>query len=545
MNINNFKSYINKTILDRGHDYFLEGRVEKAIDKGEQEYIFHIEGSDNYEVLVELDEDGDILYSECDCPYDFGPICKHEVAVFFQLKEMLNQVNVKDKNFRKEPKIQEVLKDLPREELIDIILNIVKKDDRLESSLRLKYSKVDHKQELKRAQQLIKEIVKEYKGREGFIKYRDTGDFVREMMDIDEIARTTEDVLLALDISFLLLKEAIDAFQYADDSDGNIGYLVTNTLGAVEEIASRGTGVEHVQIFEKLFAQLDKQYFDGWEDFKFDLLNICIGMATDVKLREQLRFKLESMLKKESDRYMQEQILQLLLGLIEQYGTKEEEDEFISRHLQFTSFRERVLAKYLQEGKYQQVIELADEGEEKDLKYPGLISKWKKFRYEAYKKLQLSDEQKVLGKELFFDGNFEYYQDLKELASREDFYANLKRELKDADGWYSTRMFLRLIEEENDLDEILEFVKNNPSYIEQYEKKLLGQFKEEVIEIYQDYIKAEAATSSNRNQYKEICRKLKKYKVIAGDERLQELVAYFKSLYIKRPAFIDELGKIR
>lgn len=542
MNINNFKSHINKTILDRGYDYFMEGHIEKIINKNEHEYIFHIEGTYNYEVLIELNENGDILFSECDCPYDFGPICKHEVAAFFQLNQ---NVSLTNKNAQKEPKIQELLSDLPREELINIILNIVEKDARLESSLKLKYSKGDHKQELKRCRQLIKEIIKEYKGREGFIKYRDTGDFVREMLDIDKLARETDDLLLALDILFLLLKEAIYAFQYADDSDGNIGFLVSNTLGAIEEIGSKGTVEEHAQIFDKLFAQLDMQYFDGWEDFKFDLVHICVGLATDEKLREKLKFKLECMLEKESERYLKERILQLLFELIEEFGTIKEMDEFIHRNLSYTSFRERLLVKYLQEEKYQQVLELANEGEKKDLEYPGLILKWKKFRYEAFKNLQLIDEQAALGKELFFNGGFEYYKELKELASSDDFYANLKRELKEREGWYSTRIFLRLIEEENDLDEILGFVKENPSYVEQYAEKLQENFRENVIEIYEVFIKSEARTSSNRSKYKEICHKLKNYKKFAGDEKLEELVKYLMNLYIKRPAFIDELGKIK
>lgn len=34
MNINNFESYINKTILDRGYTYYLEGNVVEAYDRG-------------------------------------------------------------------------------------------------------------------------------------------------------------------------------------------------------------------------------------------------------------------------------------------------------------------------------------------------------------------------------------------------------------------------------------------------------------------------------------------------------------------------------
>jgi hypothetical protein len=51
MNINNFESYINKTIFDRGYNYYLEGHVVEFYQQGENEYFFHIEGSYDYEVV--------------------------------------------------------------------------------------------------------------------------------------------------------------------------------------------------------------------------------------------------------------------------------------------------------------------------------------------------------------------------------------------------------------------------------------------------------------------------------------------------------------
>jgi uncharacterized Zn finger protein len=75
-------------------------------------------------MLVEIGNNGDILYSQCDCPYDFGPVCKHEVAAYFQLFEMLNQEITNDKIINKTRKritIQEVLSNLSKEELINII----------------------------------------------------------------------------------------------------------------------------------------------------------------------------------------------------------------------------------------------------------------------------------------------------------------------------------------------------------------------------------------------------------------------------------------
>ena len=70
------------------------------------DYTFEIEGSENYQVAVQLNDFGDIVYSECDCPYDFGPICKHEVAAYYELAELM------DKKEANPQKVTEKQKDL-------------------------------------------------------------------------------------------------------------------------------------------------------------------------------------------------------------------------------------------------------------------------------------------------------------------------------------------------------------------------------------------------------------------------------------------------
>ncbi|WP_394234906.1 SWIM zinc finger domain-containing protein [Niallia oryzisoli] len=555
MNLNNFKKIIDRTIVDRGYNYYIEGNVLEAYEQSENEYIFHIEGSDDYEVLVELGDNGEILYSECDCPYDFGPVCKHEVAAYYQLVQMINNkatTNHLTNKPRKRATIQEVLSNLSKEELIDIIIDFANDDATLEKSLIVRYSTGNQQQELGGCQELIQSIVRKYAGREGFINYRNAGAFVSEMEGVLDKARSTEDSLVALDIVMLLLEEAIGAFQYADDSNGDIGFLVKETLEMIEEIATSQNGMDQrAEIFEKLVAQTDHDMFEGWEDFKIDLLTILLEFADDEIHREQLRLKLESMLDhKSSERYTQysnESILQLLFQLTEQYGTHEEAERFIHEHLQFSSFREQLLDQYLQEKKYHKVIEVAKEGEMQDQQYPGLVSQWKKFRYTAYKFLSLKEEQQILAKELLFNGDFEYYRDLKELAAenQDSFYRNLKSELKTAKGWYTNQVYLKLIEEENDLEELLEFVRNNPSYIENYAEKLFHTFKEEVIEVYKNYLYSAASASSNRREYQGVCRKITKYRKFAGKPKQIELIDELIDLYKKRPAFVDELGQVK
>ena len=100
MNLNNFESYIDKKILDRGYDYYLEDAIDQIEQVDDNEYIFYIKGTYDYEVNLKIDDNGNIIYSGCDCPYDFGPICKHEVAAYYKLNDLIDS-NSKNESYNK------------------------------------------------------------------------------------------------------------------------------------------------------------------------------------------------------------------------------------------------------------------------------------------------------------------------------------------------------------------------------------------------------------------------------------------------------------
>lgn len=557
MNIRNFENHVSKTILHRGYDYYFEGNIVETYNEGNNIYTFLVEGSDEYEVVVEIDDKGEILESYCDCPYDFGPICKHQVAAYYELLDILNdEVNRESvkKEVVKQPSVKEVLNNLSKEELINIIIELAQKDRTLKNSLIVRYSKGNDSQGLEKCKKLIDSIVRKYTDREGFITYREAYGFVSEMEELLDKVRDTEDALLALDIAFLLINEAIEAFQYADDSDGVIGSLVSETIEVVGETAIDRADLNdnmREQIFNKLLKYSDSSVFDGWEDYRINILELCAEFADMETLRNKLKVKIEWLINKnlndDNMEYYNESMLLILLSIMEEYGSKDEAEQFIINNLNFTAFRELLINKYIKDKNYRKVIELSLEGEEQDKQYAGLISKWKRIRYIAYKELSMKEEQEELAKDLLFRGDFEYYRDLKELAKGDKvtFYNSLKQELKKKNGWVGREIYLKLIREENDLDEIMEFVRENPSYIETYGEMLIDKFRDEVIEVYKKYIKLSADSSSNRRAYQGVCVLLKRYKKLAGEKNQKSMINELSALYMRRPAFIDELSKIK
>ncbi len=237
------------------------------------------------------------------------------------------------------------------------------------------------------------------------------------------------------------------------------------------------------------------------------------------------------------DRYKQytvEALLRIALEIKSQYGTKAEVDEFIRQNLNYSSFREALINKYIKEKDFLSVIELTLEGEKKDRDHAGLVARWKKIRYTAYKELSQKHEQRQLAKELFLDGNFEYYQEIRALdpGNETALYHSLKQELKALKDWRGRELYRTLIVDAKDLDAIMDYVRENPQSIETYAEMLKEKFKDEVIEIYQTYVKSAAGADRNRREYQGVCRIIKQYKKIAGeknqDKVIQELVVFYK-----------------
>lgn len=556
MNINNFQQYINQTILGRGYDYYMGGHVDEEYVRKGNTYIFLVEGRETYEVSVELDESGEIIHAECDCPYDLGLICKHKAAVFFLLSEIINNGEVKwdIKQAQTELSgIKEVLNKLPKEELIRIIMEIVPKNDTLEESLILRYSDGNNEQELKQVAKLIRRIVNKYAGRGGFIEYGEISDYVGEMVGILEKARNTEDSLLALEIIFQVLHEAMEAFQYADDSDGEIGGLVSECFEVMEDLVlsekSSDSSITQ-KLFNRLLEDSNDHSYDDWQEYTIDILRLCAEVADTEALRVLLRERVMVYLNKSDtdgfSTYYAGTLLQILHRLIVLYGTDAEALHFEEENSEHASFRELLIERAKKENNFEKVIALAIDGEKQDDYYAGRKPKWKEIRYDAYKKLSLKAEQAQLAKEMLFDGHFEYYQELKDLntGDEKEFYDELKAKLKKDTRWQAKNMYVNLIEQEEDTDEIMAYVRENPQSIVKYAELLKDNYADEVVALYNNRIKAAAQFSTKRSAYQDVCSLIRRYKNIAGQDNAAELVYELRVLYKRRPAFVDELSKI-
>lgn len=119
MNLKNFEIEVERKIVDRGLDYYKSGDVKKIEKVGENEFSATVFGTEKYGVYVKLKGET-IAEHECDCPYDYGNVCKHKIAVFYAIR----QGNFSDTS----GKLNSLLENLSEPALRRFVEHLLKKD---------------------------------------------------------------------------------------------------------------------------------------------------------------------------------------------------------------------------------------------------------------------------------------------------------------------------------------------------------------------------------------------------------------------------------
>ncbi|MEG1411791.1 MAG: hypothetical protein RR904_07160 [Bacilli bacterium] len=444
--------------------------------------------------------------------------------------------------------VNEFLKNLTKEDLIDIIWDLTKNNELLQEKIIYKYSKYDYKEELDKTKKILSSIVEKYAYIDGFIYDKDVCELTEGIRVILEKSKNMSNKLLSIEINFLVLEEVLKSYDYIHDytffANGMVSEITQTTMYIGSTIIDDNI---REQIFNMILEESKKKIFDEFDDYRVDLLRACDIFIGKKHIADKMKLHIESLIDNQSDNlYIQsrnEKLLEIIYYAIVAFYNEKEVNKFIEDNIKYAFFRHLLILRYLEKRNYKKAIQLSKEGEEKDKGNKALLLRWKKLRYESYKRLNDLEQCIILAKELLLQGEFSYYYKLKSLSTEKNFYDELKIELKNNLSVYNST-YIKLIEEENDLDEILELTENNPWMIEMYAQRLKDKYKDKVIKIYDGFIKNLSKTSSKRDDYKNICLKIKSYKEITGNDKTEDLINYLKDTYKRRPAFLDELNNI-
>ncbi|MCT2535397.1 hypothetical protein NC661_17930 [Aquibacillus koreensis] len=446
---------------------------------------------------------------------------------------------------------------LTKQELVDLIMNIVDGDENVEK--KVEYKLISPNDEIKASKQLIRKYINENK-RRGFISWRNVHAALEGAEMVLEKGRNKlitgeEEVTVRLSIATLSI--VIDMLQYADDSGGEIGYMVNQCITLLEDASSLVLVSSDYRVQDTMFQLLVKEAmhkrYDGWSDTRYQLLDVCTIYSVRAAARKKLEATLDKLLSdidaisSWSSDYDQEAIHKLQLKILERNGEFDRVEQFINDNLEYDEFRKMAIEKELENENFGAALQLCEEGEKNDEKYPGLVKQWKQYRLQVYEGLGDIEKQKELLFEFVYANDYEPYNKLKELFRQDEWNTvveDIFATFENADTGYLPNVYVYIAKQENRTDKILQYCQYSPISILEYYRFLLDDHLKEAQVLFLDYVRGEAEEATDRKKYRNVCKKLETYKLAFGEAKFQDFVMELRDTYERKPAFLNELEKI-
>ena len=223
--------------FDKGQNYFRRGAVREPVRQGD-ELRGYCEGSgyQPYRVTITLDKTG-IKATHCTCPYDWGGICKHRVAL------LLTWVRQPDR-FQTIAPTDELLAGKSQEELIALIKEMLKREPDLARLLELPVQPDRNMPvDLDAFRRQIQYALNQSDGYD-YYDYGHASTMATELAAVVDTAnrfRDGDDYINAGDIYALVLKEVVPIYQELYDENGDVAIEMQRCAEGLESCFDEGT----------------------------------------------------------------------------------------------------------------------------------------------------------------------------------------------------------------------------------------------------------------------------------------------------------------
>lgn len=552
-----WKNLFQPHILDRGFDYYQQGRVED-FNQGDDFVEATVDGNRPYGVVIDVLA-GETLEMSCECPYaEGGEYCKHMAAVLFCMDG--GQTNRIDKAVKTkivptgENDIRKLVEEADavqvRNFLIDLLENDLKALGRFKSSVCRNFSVED----IKRYKKQINETIRKNTDRHGFVDYRNASSLTYELMEFLDTDITKM-------LSYQRCKEAFELSSYIftkigelemDDSDGGTGEIGQSCVEIWLDILEQCDLNLKRNMFQWCIKHLGGHVVDYMKEFILHILFESFTEKEFINVKLKLTEQKIDEFRKEKDswtrNYKAGQWAVYHLGIMKmQKASQAEIDEYCRKNLGLSAVRKYYVNDCMENQKYDVAIRVLEDGKKAEENAPGLVSNYSLQLKDLYK---MTGDKQAYVNELWLlvvqykDGDLALYKELKGLYDTKEW--EKKREIIfEKIGKYSS--IDRLYEEEKLYDRLLQTILNTPGIYKLtcYEKVLKKMYPEELLAKYEIEVKGLARPTTDRKRYREIAGILKKMKTyLGGAEKVNDIVTEWKSVYRNRRAMMEELQNV-
>lgn len=556
--LSEFEQYVDETILKRGLAYFRGGAIVDFSEISNGEYEAIVSGTEDYTVQLEVENDT-IIEHNCDCPYDMGSVCKHVVAVIFYLQQdelELNQITPNSPKKKKtksvNQQVKELIKDISYNELIEFVEENCKRDKKFRNYFLASFGHLNDDQSKELYQKQIHSILQTAAGRDGWIGWSDMKyvmNTIQPFLDNAELYLQKKDFKNVFYISTAILEEITDAFQYGDDSNGDLGYFIDSAMELLSRLANEDIPIPLKQeIFEYCISAFKQKRFQGW-DWHLGMLYVASDFVVNESDADIILNYLDSL----NGEYERESAQSYKLELLRKYKDPKDVEEFINKNISNYKIRKQEIEKAFENQNFERAITLAKDGIACDEESkPGLAKDW----YDWLLKIALlqNDTLNIIKYARYrlienFGSSLDYYQILKNTIEPEKWHSFLEEIIKEVtpkNRWTYIELIRNIYIKEEWWDRLFLMLKQNLSLenIQENEQYLAKNYSTELIELYRERLLSYVEKNVGRNHYQKACRYLRRMKKLGGNDKVNESVELFKRLYPQRKALMDELSRV-
>ncbi len=556
--LNKFEQLIDEKILKRGLSYFKDDAVTDFSEISNGEYEAFVSGTEEYTVQLEI-SNNIIVEHNCDCPYDMGPVCKHVVAVIFYIQQDeldLNQLSISKPNKKKtkslSQEVKELLKVISQKDLIAFVQENSKKDKKFRDYFLASFGYLSQNKSKEFYKKQVHSILQSAAGRDGWIGWSDMKYVVSTTEPFLQNANTylvNNNFEKVFFISTALLEEMTEAFEYGDDSNGDLGYFIESAMELLSKLTQEKLSKDlRKSIFEYCISIFNQKIFEGW-DWHLEIL----GIASELIDKESGADIIIDCLENVNGNFERERAQSFKLDLLRRFKDKNEVDEYINKHISNASIRTKEIEKAFKNNNFERVIKLSKEGVKCDREdKPGLVKVWYNWLLKVAQSQK--DTLKVIEYSRFlfiddFNPEQDYYQILKENIEAEKWHPFLEeiiKEITPKQRWTYTELIRKIYIKEEWWDRLFLMLKQNLSLenIQENEPYLSKDYSSELIELYSERITNYVEKHMGRNQYQTACSYLRRMKKMGGNDKVNELIELFRKQYPRRSALMDELTRV-
>lgn len=565
--LNQFEQYIDETILKRGLSYFKNGYVSEPEEITTGVYESIVSGSEDYTVELKI-KNQTIVEHVCSCPYDMGPVCKHIVAVLFYLQQDVLELkpkviplhnskeNVTGKKVKRKTvseQVNEVLEKITHDELKQFVLEKAEHNPSFRNIFLSSFAHQNVNESKEFYSKQVKSILRTAAGRDGFIYWNQAGNVGKQISELLITAQKqieNKNFKSAIFICSAVMERLTEAFQFADDSNGDIGGNIDFAFELLFNVTKEKLPEEiRTQLFEYCLSSFEKRIYSGW-DWHLGVLQV----ASEILTNEEEAQRIITLLDKVQDsEYEKEEAQRIKLNIIKRTKGEKEAEKFIEQNLPNPSLRREAIQKALRDKIFEKAIAISKDGIKQDEKTkPGLAMEW----YDWLLKIAQAQNQKekiIEYARLLFIDNFrheqDYYQVLKNTIQPETWHSFVEEIIKDISTkkrWLDTELIAGIYIKEKWWDRLMQIVSQNPSLqkIEQYEKYMSTDYSTEITQLYERCILEYMKLNTGRSHYKTACKYLRRMKKLGAGDKVSNMVEFLKKAYAQRRALIEELEKV-